>query len=94
MKPTTLLALAFVLAGCAPANGPEAASANTGEAKSPHAFEVQLTFTPRTIEKLEGMREMVTVSGAIGANRRPKRAPAPMAWARSIWASTISASSP
>lgn len=60
MKAIAFLAPALVLAACEPALD---ASASGASAKSPYAFEVELTLTPRTIAKLEGMREMVTVSG-------------------------------
>ncbi len=53
----------LLLAACSPAGAPEATAPAAAEATSPYAFEVQLTLTPRTIEKLETMREMVTVSG-------------------------------
>ena len=58
MKQLALLVPA-ALAACAPADSPGAAAP---EVKSPYAFEVQLTLTPRTIEKLETMHETVTVS--------------------------------
>lgn len=61
MKQLALL-IPAALAACAPASGPDAASP-AAEVKSPYAFEVQLTLTPRTVEKLETMHEMVTVSG-------------------------------
>ncbi len=61
MKRIVLLAPVFAFAACAPASGPGAPAG--AEAQSPYAFVVDLTLTPRTIEKLEGMREMVTVSG-------------------------------
>lgn len=57
------LVIPAVLAACSPAGGPDAAAPASAEVKSPYAFEVQLTLTPRTIEKLEMMHEMVTVSG-------------------------------
>ncbi len=62
MKHFALPIPAACLLACAPAQGPAAESA--AEAKpAPYAFDVQLTLTPRTIEKLAGMSEMVTVSG-------------------------------
>lgn len=62
MKPTLLLAPALALLACAPAGGFDSASP-AAEVKSPYAFDVQITLTQRTIDKLESMREMITVSG-------------------------------
>lgn len=52
----------LALAACSPASGPAAGAAAEAKA-TPYAFEVQLTLTPRTIEKLAAMQEMVTVAG-------------------------------
>lgn len=63
MKPLAIL-LPATLFACAPASGPQAATVNDDEsAKTPYGFEVQLTLTPRAIEKLTAMSEMVTIAG-------------------------------
>jgi hypothetical protein len=72
MKQLAILVPAFAVLACAPASGPEAAPA--AEEKTPYAFEVQLTLSPRTIEKLEGMTEMVTVSGMYWGEPKPEAA--------------------
>jgi hypothetical protein len=59
MKQFAFLIPASLLA-CAPASSPEGAAADPSA--SSYAFDIQLTLTPRTIDKLEGMHEMVTVS--------------------------------
>lgn len=63
MKPLAIL-LPAALCACVPASGPEAgAASDTERAKTPYGFEVQLTLTPRAIEKLAAMSEMVTIAG-------------------------------
>lgn len=49
-----------LLSACTPAPGTRTGGAQAG---GPYAFEVELTLTLRAIEKLDNMREMVTVSG-------------------------------
>jgi hypothetical protein len=62
MKHIAQLIPAACLLACSPGSGPALEPA--AEARpAPYAFDVQLTLTPRTIEKLAGMSEMVTVSG-------------------------------
>lgn len=55
--------LAPALFACAPASGPEAVAGDPEPVDTPYAFEVALTLTPRTIEKLTAMSEMITVAG-------------------------------
>lgn len=65
MKNASLLVLPLLLAACgpAPADTPAAAPAtDAAEARSPHAFEVNLTLTPRAAEKLASTDERVIVS--------------------------------
>lgn len=63
MKLVAIL-LPAALCACAPASGPEAAAVSDAEpTKTPYGFEVQLTLTPRAVEKLTAMSEMVTVAG-------------------------------
>lgn len=65
MKHASLLILPLVLAACgpAPADAPAAApGAEAVEPKSPYAFEVNLTLTPRAAERLVSTDERVIVS--------------------------------
>jgi hypothetical protein len=62
MRQIILLAASAFAAGCGPAASPEAGLPANAAGALPYAFEVQLTLTARTLEKLAGMRERVTVS--------------------------------
>lgn len=69
MKRLAGLLFASSLAGCSPAAGPSA-DAPPPE-KTLYGFDVQLTLTPRTAEKLAGMGEMVTVSAVYHGEPKP-----------------------
>lgn len=63
MKRLSIL-LAILSAACAPAPDPaEPVASATPVAPTPHAFQVQLTFTPRAAEKLVATKELVTIAG-------------------------------
>ncbi len=62
MRPLAIL-LAPALCACAPASGPKAGAGYPEPVDTPYAFEVALTLTPRTIEKLTTASEMITVAG-------------------------------
>jgi hypothetical protein len=61
MRPILLPVLC--LAACSPAVDPATGPQADAAKPQPHAFEVQLTLSPRAIEKLGPMKEMVTIAG-------------------------------
>jgi hypothetical protein len=65
-----ILLLPLAAMACAPASAPEP-EATAGPVRTPYAFEVELTLTPRTIEKLAAMSEQVTVSAMYWGEPRP-----------------------
>lgn len=72
MKQIILLLPLAVLA-CAPADTPasETAADKAEPVRTPYGFDVELTLTPRTIEKLAAMSEQVTVSAMYWGEPKP-----------------------
>jgi len=63
MKHASAFLIPLILGGCGPA--PDAPPANeAGAPPNPYAFEINLTFTPRAVDKLAATKERVTVDAS------------------------------
>lgn len=72
MKILAASVLVLALAACSPAaDAPAKPAAAAAPVKTEHGFDIQLTLTPRTADKLAAMGEQVTVSAMFFGDPRP-----------------------